>query len=279
MFDEKMKKDLQRFALQIRIGTLESIGSRGFGHAGGSLSIADLLAVLYGAVMKVDPKNPKMEDRDKLVCSKGHAGPAVYATLGLKGFFPYDEIKTLNRPHTNFPSHCDKNKTPGIDATTGSLGQGSSVAVGIALGDKIKGFDSRTFAIIGDGEINEGQVWEALMFAAANKLTNFVPILDYNKKQLDGTCEEVLNPFDFTKKFESFGYEAISIDGHNVEEIYNALTKKATDKPIAIVLNTVKGKGLKEIEDMDYNHSIQPKPEKFVEWVDILKNELADFDK
>ena len=152
-------KNLQRFALKIRIGILEALKARGFGHVGGSLSIADALAVLYGSVMRYDPKNPAWEQRDKLICSKGHAGPAVYAALALRGFFPYEQLVTLNQPHTNLPSHCDRNKTPGVDMTTGSLGQGTSLAVGMAMGDMLKGLDSRTFLIVGDGEANEGLVW------------------------------------------------------------------------------------------------------------------------
>ena len=196
MLDNQLEKELQRFALEVRIGAVEEFKARGFGHVGGSLSIADAVAVLYGAVMKYDPKNPKMEDRDKLICSKGHAGPAIYAALGLKGFFPYEDIKTLNQPGTNFPSHCDRKKTPGIDMTTGSLGQGTSLAVGMALGDKLKGRSSRTFLIVGDGEINEGQVWEAAMFTAAKKVTNLVWLIDNNKKQLDGYTEDILNGAD-----------------------------------------------------------------------------------
>ena len=156
MIDAKLKKDLEKFALEIRIAEMEEFKARGFGHVGGSLSVTDVLAVLYGAVMRIDPKNPAWPERDKLVCSKGHAGPAVYATLALKGFFPYEDLKTLNQPHTNLPSHCDRRKTPGIDFTTGSLGQGTSVAAGIALGDRLKGRDSRTFLLVGDGESNEG---------------------------------------------------------------------------------------------------------------------------
>ena len=154
------KRELQVFAAEIRIALLEELKARGFGHIGGSLSICDLLAVLYGKVMRYKPEDPKWADRDKLVCSKGHAGPAVYATLALKGFFPKEDLATLNRPHTNLPSHCDKNKTIGVDCTTGSLGQGTSQAVGMALGDKLKGRPSRTFLIVGDGEIDEGQCWE-----------------------------------------------------------------------------------------------------------------------
>ncbi|MBR1559083.1 MAG: transketolase, partial [Clostridia bacterium] len=201
--DKKEIKELRVFAAQIRLALLEEMKARGFGHIGGSLSICDLLAVLYGKVMKYDPKNPQWADRDKLVSSKGHAGPAIYATLALKGFFPVEELKTLNRPGTNLPSHCDKNKTIGIDCTTGSLGQGTSQAVGMALGDKLKGRPSRTFLIVGDGEINEGQCWEAAMFTAAKKVTNLTWIIDDNKKQLDGPTAEILPTFDLRAKMEA----------------------------------------------------------------------------
>ena len=216
MLDKQLEKELQRFALEIRIGAVEEFKARGFGHVGGSLSVADALAVLYGAVMKYDPKNPKMEDRDKLVCSKGHAGPSVYAALGLKGFFPYEDIKTLNQPGTNFPSHCDRQKTPGVDMTTGSLGQGTSLAVGMAMGDKLKGRDSRTFLIVGDGESDEGQVWEAAMFTAAKKVTNLVWLIDNNKKQLDGYTKDILDSGDLRAKFEAFGFEAVRNDGNDL---------------------------------------------------------------
>ena len=224
---QELKLELQRFALQIRIGILEQLKARGFGHIGGSLSVADALAVLYGSVMRVDAENSTREARDKLVCSKGHAGPAVYAALALKGFFPYDELKTLNQPGTRLPSHCDRNKTPGVDMTTGSLGQGTSLAVGMALGDKLKGLDSRTFLIVGDGEANEGQVWEAAMFTAAKQLTNLTWLIDNNKKQLDGYTEDILKPFDFEEKFRAFGFEAVSIDGNDVEQLENALTRRS----------------------------------------------------
>lgn len=274
MLDKHLEKELQRFAVEIRIGAVEEFKARGFGHVGGSLSIADVLAVLYGAVMKYDPKNPKMEDRDKLVCSKGHAGPAVYAALGLKGFFPYEEIKTLNQPGTNFPSHCDRNKTPGIDMTTGSLGQGTSLAVGMALGDRMKGRRCRTYLIVGDGEINEGQVWEAAMFTAAKKVTNLVWLIDNNKKQLDGYTKDILDSGDLRQKFEAFGFDAVRIDGNDVQKVYEALTKKAEDKPIAVILDTVKGKGIKEVEDTMGNHSMTMPTETYDRWLDELKAEL-----
>lgn len=275
--DAELKKSLQKFATEIRIGTVESIKSRGFGHIGGALSVCDALAVLYGTQMNVDPKNPKMPERDKLVCSKGHAGPAVYATLALKGFYPYDEIKTLNQPGTNFPSHCDTNKTPGIDMTTGSLGQGTSTACGIALADKLKKHDSRTFLIVGDGEINEGQCWEAFMFAAAKKLSNLVVLIDWNKKQLDGYTKDILTNENLDGKMAAFGFETVMINGNDVEALYEALenTKKGGDKPYAIVMDNVKGAGVKEVEETMGNHSMTVGADKFDEWLSELKDKLA----
>jgi len=275
--DAELKKSLQKFAAQIRIGTVESIKSRGFGHIGGALSVCDALAVLYGSQMTVDPKNPKMPERDKLVCSKGHAGPAVYATLALKGFYPYDEIKTLNQPGTNFPSHCDTNKTPGIDMTTGSLGQGTSTACGIALADKLRNHDCRTFLIVGDGEINEGQCWEAFMFAAAKKLSNLVVLIDWNKKQLDGYTKDVLTNENLDAKMKAFGFETVLINGNDVEALYDALenTKKGGDKPYAIVMDTVKGCGVKEVEETMGNHSMTVGADKFDAWLSELKDKLA----
>ena len=273
MTDEK-RLDLRRFALKIRIGSVEALKARGFGHVGGSLSIADALAVLYGSVMRYDPQNPAWEQRDKLVCSKGHAGPAVYATLALEGFFPYEKLVTLNQHGTDLPSHCDRNKTPGIDMTTGSLGQGSSLAVGMAYGDMLKGLDSRTFLIVGDGEADEGQVWEAAMFTAAKKVTNLTWLIDNNRKQLDGYTADVLNPFDFEEKFRAFGFEAISIDGNDLDQLEAALTRKPIDRPIAVILNTVKGKGIAEVEQTMSNHSMTPAPEAFDRWLVELHAEL-----
>lgn len=263
-------RDLQAFALQIRIGTVECIKSRGFGHIGGSLSVADVLAVLYGSVMNVDPQDPYKADRDKLVCSKGHAGPAVYATLALKGYFPYEKLMTLNQPGTDLPSHCDKNKTTGVDMTTGSLGQGTSTAVGLALGDRLQGRDCRTFLLVGDGEINEGQVWEAAMFTAAKKLTNLVWLVDWNKRQLDGYTKDILDTGDLEAKFAAFGFDACTVDGHDVEKLYEALTRTASDKPIAIILDTVKGKGVTAVEQTAKNHSMNVAPEVFDEWLKEL---------
>lgn len=274
--EKEFKQGLEKFALQIRIGILVALKSRGFGHAGGSLSIADTLAVLYGGVMRYDSADPKLETRDRLVCSKGHAGPAVYAALALKGFFPYEELKTLNRPHTILPSHCDKNKTPGVDITTGSLGQGTSQACGVAVGCKLKGLDSKVYLIVGDGELDEGQVWEAAMFAAGKKLNNMVWFIDDNKKQLDGPTAEVMPLLDIRAKFESFGFEAVRVNGNDVEAVHEAITAPMTDKPRAIVLDTVKGFGVKEIAEMAGNHSITPAPEKWDEWLAQLHAELGE---
>ncbi len=274
--DSNKKHELEQFALKIRIGAIEQFKARGFGHVGGSLSIADALAVLYGSQMEVDPADPKKADRDKLVCSKGHAGPAVYSTLALKGFFPYEVLKTLNQPGTTLPSHCDRNKTPGIDMTTGSLGQGTSLACGMALGDKLKGHNNRVFLIVGDGEADEGQVWEACMFASAKKLSNLVLLLDNNKKQLDGPVKEILDTLDLGKKLDAFGFDTVTIDGNDIEALYNALerTRQGGDKPYAIVMDTVKGKGVAEVETAAGNHSMNVPTEKWEQWQQGLMAQL-----
>ncbi len=271
---QEQVKELQEFALQIRIGTVECIKSRGFGHIGGSLSVADALAVLYKCIMNVDPSDPHKPDRDKLVCSKGHAGPAVYSTLALKGYFPYEKLKTLNQPGTDLPSHCDRKKTPGIDMTTGSLGQGTSTAVGLALGDRLQGRDCRTFLIVGDGEIDEGQCWEAAMFTAAKKLTNLTWLVDWNKKQLDGYVTDILDTGDLEKKFAAFGFDACTVDGNDVEQVYEALSKKPGDKPVAVILSTVKGKGVTQVEETMSNHSMNVGQDVFDSWLEELHGKL-----
>ncbi|MBQ4417395.1 MAG: transketolase [Lachnospiraceae bacterium] len=274
--DEK-RKELEKLALRIRIGCVEAIKSRGFGHIGGSLSVCDALAVLYGELMHYDPKNPALPDRDKVVCSKGHAGPAVYAALALSGFFPYEDLKTLNQPGTKFPSHCDRKKTPGIDATTGSLGQGTSQAIGLALGDKLKGRKNKVYLFVGDGESNEGQVWEAAMFTAAKHVTNLVWLVDDNKKQLDGYTNDILPLGDLRAKFEAFGFDAVRVDGNDVGALYEALTKEVHDKPLAVILDTVKGKGVPEVEETMNNHSMTVGEEVFDGWLDGLNKQLAAF--
>lgn len=274
--DEINTKELKAFALRIRLGALEAIHSLGSGHLGGAMSISDVLAVLYGREMRIDPANPAWPERDKLVCSKGHAGPAVYSTLALKGYFPYEELHTLNRPGTRLPSHCDRNKTPGVDMTTGSLGQGTSLAVGMALGDRLKGRPSRTFLIVGDGESNEGQVWEAFSFAAARKLSNLVVLLDWNKRQLDGYTNDVLPMGDYTAKFEAFGFDTVRVDGGDVEQLARALerTREGGDKPYAIILDTVKGAGIPEVANTAMNHSMTVNDQQFQRWTAELTEQL-----
>ena len=251
--------EVKRFAVEIRKETIKCIGKLGVGHIGGALSIVDLLAVLYSGEMNIDPADPKKDDRDMLVVSKGHSGPAVYATLALKGYFPIEMLETLNQPHTNIPSHCDMNRTPGIDMTTGSLGQGSSSAMGIACANRLKGYDNYTYLILGDGEIEEGQVWEAAIFANAKKLTKVIAFVDYNKCQIDDYVQDLCALGDIAKKFESFGWYAQNVeDGNDVEQIAAAIAnaKAQNERPSVIVLNTVKGKGYSKIEGTLGSHNM-----------------------
>ena len=231
---------------EIRRMTLECIGSIGSGHIGGSMSIVEVLRVLYFDKMNVDPKNPKMEGRDRLIVSKGHAGPAVYATLALKGFFPKEWLYTLNRFGTNLPSHCDMNKTPGVDMTAGSLGQGFSCAVGVAIGSKIKKDGATIYSIIGDGESQEGQIWEAAMLAAQKKLDNLIAFTDKNNMQLDGYTDDINSLGDLKAKWRAFGWYTQEIDGHDCKAISEAIdrAKVKKGKPSMIILDTIKGKGV-----------------------------------
>jgi len=277
--DQLLIKKLKEFALEIRLTTMKEFKIRGFGHAGGALSIIDTFAVLYGAVMHYDPENPTWSERDILVCSKGHAGPSLYATLALKGFFPLDWLKTLNNPGTRLPSHCDRNRTPGIDMTTGSLGQGMSTAIGIALGDRIQNRENYVYLIVGDGELNEGQIWEGALFAGHNKLDNIVAFCDYNKKQLDGWTKDVLDLKDICSKFDAFEWHTQEIDGQDVEAIFEAVekAKEIKGKPHMIVMNTTKGAGVKEIEDMLYNHHITISNEMAEKAIADLESKLKAF--
>ena len=249
---------------EVRRLILKTIGTLGVGHIGGSLSIVDLLVVLYEKHMNVDPSNPQMEGRDRLIVSKGHSGPAVYSMLCSKGYFDEDWLLTLNQPGTNLPSHCDMNKTPGVDMTTGSLGQGFSCAMGIAKASKIKNDGATIYTIIGDGESQEGQIWEAAMFAAQHKLDNVIAFTDYNKFQLDGPLSEICDIAPLDDKWRAFGWNVIVVnDGHNCDEIDAAITlAKFSDKPSMIILNTVKGKGISFAEQAGAgNHSMQISPE------------------
>ena len=236
------KKALQLTAVSVREGILTSTHGAKAGHPGGSLSAADMFTYLYFKEMRIDPKNPRWEGRDWCVMSKGHAGPAMYATLGLKGFYPVTDAYTLNQPHTNFPSHTDRTKTPGIDLTTGSLGQGMSSAVGAALGNKMDGRDNHTFVFVGDGEADEGQIWEGAQFAAHYKLSNLICFVDSNKRQLDGKVDDIMgHGKGLGAKFDAFGWNVIDVaDGNDVEQVWNAVQEayKADAAPTCIILLT-----------------------------------------
>jgi transketolase len=251
-------KALQDRAKEIRKLTIEEIGTLGVGHIGGAMSVVDLLALLYFRKMKIDPARPQMDDRDWLVMSKGHAGPALYATLALKGFFPKDWLSTLNRGGTRLPSHCDRNKTPGIDMTTGSLGQGFSAAVGIALAHRIDGKNVRTFTVIGDGESDEGQIWEAAMLAGNRKLSRLIAFTDYNKQQLDGYTKDIADLDDLDAKWRAFGWNVLRVNGHDVEALDGAIDAACAqdEKPTMIVMDTIKGKGCSIAEGIENNHSM-----------------------
>lgn len=252
-------EELTRFSAEIRKEMVRAIGHAGSGHIGGAASIADTLAVLYGGVMNIDPSDPKKADRDRLILSKGHCGPALYATLALKGYFPMDWLTTINQPHTKLPSHVDAQKTPGIDMSTGSLGNGVSAAVGVALGSRVQGIDNWTYCIAGDGETNEGEVWEAAETAAALKLDRLILFVDWNKKQLDGPLVDICDPIDLEAKFAAFGFDAKTINGHDVAAIDQAITeaKQVSGKPHAIILDTVKGMGIFFAETAEANHHMK----------------------
>ncbi len=255
---KKSLKEMNIFAAQIRKAALRAMNAFHGGHVGGSMSMSDLMAALYGEVMKVDPKNPQWEERDWLVVSKGHCGPAVYGTLALMGYFPEDELDTLNKEGTRLPSHCDRNRTPGIDMTTGSLGQGVSAAVGIAWGMQYQKKPNYVYTILGDGECDEGQVWEAALFAATKKLGHLIGFVDYNKKQLDGYTKDICDLGDLRQKFEDFGWHSQEVDGDDIPAIVAAIeeAKKVADKPSMIVLNTIKGKDCC-FADTFYNHFVR----------------------
>ncbi len=270
--DQALKKDLMIFATKLRIGAVEAIYCAKSGHPGGSISIAELLSYLYNVEMKVDPKNPKDENRDRFVLSKGHAAPGVYSALALKGFFPYDDLKSLRKSDSYLQGHPSMTYVPGIDMSTGSLGQGISAAVGMALSAKHQKKDFRVYTILGDGEIEEGQVWEAAMFAGNKKLDNLVAIVDYNNLQIDGVLDDVNSPYPIKEKFEAFGWNAVEIDGHNFDEIEKAFNqaRECKGKPTCIVASCVKGKGVSYMENECNWHGAAPNTEQY----EIAMNEL-----
>lgn len=269
----ELKKELARAATEIRLGALEGIHAAKSGHPGGSLSVSDLLAYLYFYKMRVDPKNPEWEDRDRFVLSKGHTAPALYAALALKGFFPREELAGLRKVDSFLQGHPDMKHTPGIDMTTGSLGLGISAACGMALAGKIAGKDYRVYTVIGDGESEEGQVWEACMFAAHYSLDNLCLIVDWNGLQIDGKVTEVMNPTPYREKLEAFGFNVVCVNGHDFDELDSAFAaaEACKGKPTAIVAKTVKGKGVSYMEDQVGWHGAAPNDEQYAQAVAELK--------
>jgi len=278
MMDLAVKKELQITACKIRMGIIEGVHAAKSGHPGGSLSATEILTYLYFKQLNIDPKNPKMENRDRLVLSKGHAAPALYATLAQRGYFDVELLKTLRQPESILQGHPDMKKIPGVDMSTGSLGQGISCAVGMALSAKHFGNDYKVYAILGDGEIEEGQVWEAAMFAANKGLSNLTVFVDYNNLQIDGTIEEVNSACPIDKKFEAFNWHAIVIeDGNDFEQIEAALNEAMTvDKPVAIIAKTVKGKGVSYMENQVGWHGSAPNDELYEQAMSELKVQLAE---
>lgn len=278
--DATTKRELQKIACRIRMGVIEGTFCAKSGHPGGSLSIAEDLAYLYWKEMRVDPKNPGWEDRDRLVLSKGHCAPALYAALALKGYFPWDELKNLRHTGALLQGHPDMKHIPGVDMSTGSLGQGISAACGMALAAKIDGKDSRVYTILGDGEIEEGQVWEAAMFAAHYKLDNLCAIVDNNNLQIDGTVEEVMSPYPITDKFAAFGWNVITIDAHDFDQIEAAMNaaKAVKGKPTVLVQKSVKGKGVSFMENQVSWHGAAPNAEQYETAMAELNAALAELE-
>ncbi len=270
-------KELKKLSWQIKLGALEGVFCAQSGHPGGSLSISDVLAYLYFNEMNVDPKNPKWEDRDRLVLSKGHTAPALYAVLALKGFIPQEDLKTLRQADSYLQGHPDMKHTPGVDMTTGSLGLGISAACGMALSGKISNKDYRVWTILGDGEVEEGQVWEAAMFARHYNLDNLCAFVDFNGLQIDGPVTEVVDPTPIDEKFKAFGWNVIVIDGHDIEAIEAAVTlaKATKGKPTAVIMHTVKGKGVSFMENNVKWHGSAPKADQYEQAVAELNAYIA----
>ncbi len=273
------KKQLEISAQKARIGIIEGVYNAKSGHPGGSLSCVDILTYLYFKHMNIDPKNPKMDSRDRFVLSKGHAAPALYAVLAERGFFDTELLKSLRHPGCILQGHPDMKKIPGVDMSTGSLGQGVSAAVGMALSAKHFGNDFKVYSILGDGEIEEGQVWEAAMFAANKGLDNLTVFIDLNNLQIDGTIDEVNSAKPVDKKFEAFNWHVIIIDGHDFEQIEKALEEAATvNKPVAIIANTIKGKGVSYMENQVGWHGKAPDTELYEQAIKELTAKLCELE-
>lgn len=278
--DVTTKKALQATACKVRMGIIEGTFNAKSGHPGGSLSIAEILTYLYFKEMNVDPASPKAKNRDRFVLSKGHAAPALYSVMAERGFFPVEELKTLRKVGSRLQGHPSMNYLPGIDISTGSLGQGISAACGMALGSKLKGDAFRVYAVLGDGEIEEGQVWEAAMYAAAKKLDCLVAVIDNNNLQIDGSVEEVNSPYPIPEKFEAFGWNVLEIDGNSFDELEKAFdaAKACKGKPTAIIAKTVKGKGVSYMENQVGWHGAAPNAEQYEIAMTELKNALCELE-
>ena len=272
------KKNLQMMACKVRMSIVESVHSAKAGHPGGSLSSADLFTYLYFKELNVDPQNPKAENRDRFVLSKGHTAPGLYAALAHRGFFPVEDLPTLRHIDSPLQGHPNMHTVPGVDMSTGSLGQGISVAVGMALGAKHQNKDFRVYTLLGDGEIQEGQVWEACMAAAHYKLDNLVVIVDNNGLQIDGDIAEVMSPYPIFDKLVAFGFHTIAIDGHDFDAIENALKKAKTVKgqPTAILMSTTKGKDVSFMENDAGWHGKAPNDAEYEQAMIQLRAQLAE---
>ncbi len=279
--DEQLKKQLEIAATKVRMGVIEGVYNAKAGHPGGSLSVADTLTYLYMNRMNVDPANPEMADRDRLVLSKGHTAPALYACLAHRGFFPVEELKTLRKIDSRLQGHPVRGKVPGVDMSTGSLGQGISAACGMALSGKISNDTYKVYAVLGDGEIQEGQVWEAAMFAAHYQLDNLVAVVDNNGLQIDGKIGDVMSPYPIDEKFAAFGWHVICINGHDFDEIEKAFNEAETvlNKPTVIIQRSTKGKGVSFMENQCGWHGKAPNDEEYAKAMDELKARLAELEK
>ena len=267
-------KRLQEISKKIRCSIVTMVKEAAVGHIGGSLSVADILVALYFKVLNINPQNPSWDGRDRLILSKGHGATAIYSVLAERGFFPVKDLKTFGSIDSNFQVHPDRTKVPGIEASTGALGQGLSVAAGMALAAKLDGKDYHTYAILGDGEIQEGQIWEAAMFSAHYKLDNLTAVLDYNNVQLMGNVPDIMEIAPVDKKWDSFGWNVIQIDGHDFNQIIESFNsaKKYKGRPTIIIADTTKGKGVSFMQDSCYWHGNVPTEDEYIKAIEELNN-------
>ena len=279
--NSNLKKELSLTACKVRMGVIEGTHSAKSGHPGGSLSVADILTYLYFAQMKIDPENPRWEDRDRLVLSKGHVAPALYSCLANRGYFPVEELKTLRHIGSRLQGHPDMKHIPGVDMSSGSLGQGISAACGMAKAAKLMNKDYRVYAVLGDGEIQEGQVWEAAMFAGFQKLDSLCVVVDNNGLQIDGPIDQVCSPYPIDKKFEAFHFHVINIDGHDLDQIEAAFQEAAATKgmPTAIIAKTTKGKGVSFMENQVSWHGTAPNDEQYHTALEELNAQYQELSK